>query len=126
MTDKLPVKEHLRNASLYRPVIESSPRMEWKHPLLRQYNMSRQISNALRTRTGIQKQFVCIGVPIACIVLAFSFYFGLIQPGDWIESMGSIKDWSIPPIGLKEVLIFIAAVNGLTFLIRKRTFSFLN
>jgi len=123
MTDKLPVKEHLCNAALYRPVTESSPVRDWKHRLLRQYNMSRQISNALKTGTVMQRWFVCIGVPIGCIVLAFAVYFGWIQPGDWIERVGTILDWKIPPIGLKEVCIFIAAVNGLTFLIRKRAFS---
>lgn len=124
MTDKLPVKEHLRNAALYRPVTEHSPGREWKHRLLLQYRMSRQINNALKTRTGVMKWSITIGVPVVCIVLAFSIYFGLTQPGDWFESIGSIKDWTIPPIGLKEVLIFIAAVNGLTFLVRKRELIF--
>jgi hypothetical protein len=123
MTDKLPVKEHLRNATLYRPAAESSLVRDWKHRLLRQYNMSRQISNALKTGTGMQRWFVCIGVPISCIVLAFAVYFGWIRPGDWIESVGMRLDWKVPPIGLKEVCIFIAAVNGLTFLVRKRAFS---
>lgn len=124
MTDNLPVREHLRNSALYRPVTESSPGNEWKHRLLHQYNLSRQINHALKTRTGILKWFICIGVPIACIVLAFAVYFGFIQPGDWIESIGSIKDWNIPPMGLKEAFIFIAAVNGLTFLIQKRDLIF--
>ncbi|MBN2318240.1 MAG: hypothetical protein JXR49_04150 [Acidobacteria bacterium] len=124
MTDKLPVKEHLRNAALYRPVTASSPGREWKNQLLLQYSMSRQINRALRTRTGMLKWYVCIGVPFICILLVFAAYFGFINPVDWIESIGSIKDWNIPPIGLKETFIFIAAVNGLTFLIQKRDLIF--
>jgi hypothetical protein len=124
MTDKLPVIEHLRNAALYRSVAESSHGREWKHRLFLQYDMSRQINIALKTRTGMLKWFVCIGVPIACIVLAFAVYFGYIQPEDWVMNIPKIEEWNIPPVGLKEVFIIIAAVNGLTFLIRKRTFSF--
>jgi hypothetical protein len=120
MTDKLPVKEHLRNAALYRPAAESSPSREWKHRLLRQYDMSRQINNLLKTRTGTLQWFVCIGVPVACTVLAFAVYFGYMQPEDWVINIPAIEDWPLPRIGLKETLIFIAAVNVLTFLVRKR------
>ncbi len=122
MTDKLPVKEHLRNASLYRPVTEPSLIGNWKERLLRQYNMSKQINDALNVRIGMLKRFVYIGVPIACILFALTVYFGFIQPGDWLENTVSAIDWNIPPIGLKEVFIFVAAVNGLTFLVRKRAF----
>ena len=120
MTDKLPVKEHLRNAALYGPATESSPGEEWKHRLFRQYNMSRQINDTLYARTGMFKWLVYVGVPVVCILMAFSVYFGFIHPGNWIESIDSIENWNIPPISLKEILLFAAAVNGLTFLIRKR------
>jgi hypothetical protein len=120
MTDKLPVKEHLRNAALYGPATESLPGDEWKHRLFRQYNMSRQINNTLYARTGIFKWLVYVGVPVVCVLLAFAAYFSFMPPGDWFENISSIKDWNIPPISLKEILLFAAAVNGLTFLIRKR------
>ncbi len=123
MSDKLPVKEHLSNSALYQPVTESTLSREWKHRLLRQYSMSRQINDALLTRTGSMKWFVCIGVPIICIALAFAVYFGYIQPGEWFGNLSLMEEWKIPPIGLKEVIIFLAAVNGLTFLIRKRAFT---
>ena len=124
MTDKLPVKEHLRNAALYQPAAEFSPGREWKHRLLRHYNMSMQINDTLYARTGMFKWLVYVGVPVVCVLLAFSVYFGFIPPGDWFENISSIKDWNIPPISLKEIFLFAAAVNGLTFLIRKQTFSF--
>ena len=126
MTDKLPVKEHLRNSALYQPATEPSIGEEWRHQLLRQYNTSRQINAALKIRTGMLKWSICIGVPVVLTLFVCTIYFGFIQPGDWIEKIGPIEDWNIPPIGLKEVLIFVVAVNGLTFLTRKRTFSFLN
>jgi hypothetical protein len=31
-------------------------------------------------------------------------------------------NFDIPPIGLKEIFVFAALVNGLTFLIRERRF----
>ncbi|MBN2242099.1 MAG: hypothetical protein JW793_05370 [Acidobacteria bacterium] len=120
MTDKLPLKEHLRNAALYRPVTESSTGGEWKRRLLLQYGMSRQINDALKTRTGMLKWFVCIGIPVACIALALAVYFGCIQPELWLDGIGSMDYPDVPPVGLKEALVFIAVVNGLTFLIRKR------
>ena len=82
--------------------------------------MSRQINDALQTRTGLSKWLVFISVPVVCKILAFAVYFGFMPPGIWIERIGSIKDLKIPPIGLREVFVFIAAVNGLTLLIRKR------
>jgi len=123
MTNKLAVKEHLRNAALYRPLTETSPGMEWKRRLLRQYSMDKQLSDALNLNNGIFKLPVCIAVPIACLLIVFSSYFGFLPLGQWFEDILSAIDvLKIPPIGLKEIFVFAAVVNGLTFLTRKRTF----
>ena len=123
MTDKLPVKEHLKNGALYCPSIESFPHMGWKQRLFCQYITSRQIKEALRTRSGISKWFIWIGVPLACILLMFAVYFEFLPLDQWRGILNSIENWNLPPIGLKEVFIFIVAVNGLTFLIRKKPFT---
>ena len=123
MTNKLAVKEHLRNAALYRPLTEPLPGMEWKHRLLRQYSMDKQLNDALYLHNGVLKLPVCIVVPIACLFFVFSAYFGYLPLGQWFEEIIiSIDALTIPPIGLKEIFVFAAVVNGLTFLIRKRTF----
>jgi len=125
MTHKLPVKEHLRNAALYRPLTEPSIGREWKRRLLRQYSMNKQLNDALHVKIGIFKLPVCIVVPIACLSLVFAAYFGFLPLGQWFENIISTIDVSaIPPIGLKEIFVFAALVNGLTFLIRKRTLFF--
>jgi hypothetical protein len=122
MTHKLPVKEHLRNAALYRPLTEPSPGTEWKRRLLRQYSMHKQLNHALDVKTGILRLPVCIVVPIACLFLVFAAYFGFLPLGQWFENIISTDVLNIPPIGLKEIFVFAAMVNGLTFLIRKRAF----
>jgi TRAP-type uncharacterized transport system fused permease subunit len=123
MTNKLPVKEHLRNAALYRPLNESSPGTEWKHRLLRQYSMGKQLDNALHAKNGIFNLPVCIVVPIACLLIVFSAYIGFLPLGQWFEDIIiSIDNLNVPRIGLKEIFIFAAVVNGLTFLIRERKF----
>ena len=124
MMDKLPVKEHLRNAALYRPLTEPSTGKEWKSRLLRQYSMRKQLNDALYVKTGIVKLPVCIVVPIACLSLVFAAYFGFLPLGQWFENIILIAILDVPPIGLKEIFIFAAVVNGLTFLIRKRTLFF--
>jgi hypothetical protein len=122
MTNKLAVKEHLRNAALYQPLTEPSPGMEWKHRLLRQYSMDKQL-NAFLAGNGILKWPVCITVPIACLSLVFATYFGFLPLEQWFKDIIiSIDVLKVPPIGLKEIFIFAALVNGLTFLVRKRTF----
>jgi hypothetical protein len=124
MTHKLPVKEHLRNAALYRPLTEHSHGIEWKRRLLRQYSMNKQLNNALYVKPDFLKWTVCIVVPIACLFLVFAEYFGFLPLGRWFENIISIYVLNVPPIGLKEIFVFAAVVTGLTFLIRKRTFFF--
>lgn len=122
MTNKLAVKEHLHNAALYRPLNEPLPGMEWKHRLFRQYNMDKQF-NAMLAGNGILKWPVCIAVPIACLSLVFAAYFGFLPLGQWFKDIIiSIDVLKVPPIGLKEIFIFAALVNGLTFLVKKRAF----
>jgi hypothetical protein len=120
MTDRLQIKDHLRNGVLYRPVTEPSPGGEWKRRLLRQHALRQQLQTALREKSRFPKGFVCIGVPILCITLAFSLYFGFIHPEHWLENIIPVVNFDIPPIGLKEALVFVAIVNGLTLLVRKR------
>ena len=123
MTNKLPVKEHLRNAALYRPLTEPSAGREWKTRLLRQYSMDKQLNDALHAKNDIFKLPVCIAVPIVCLFLVFSAYLGFLPLGQWFKDiMISIDILKVPPIGLKEIFVFAALVNGLTFLIKKRTF----
>jgi hypothetical protein len=123
MTDKLQVKEHLRNEALYRPLSEPSLGREWKRRLFYQHTLHRQLKAALWERPHLLKRFVCIGVPIICIALVFASYFGFIQPEHWFESIIPVVSLDVPPIGLKEALAFVAIVNALTFIIRKRLFA---
>lgn len=143
MTDKLQVKEHLRNEALYRPLSEPSLNEEWKRRLFFQHTLQKQLKSALLEKPHLLKPFVIIGVPILCIALVFASYFGLIHPERWFESIfprlnifESIVSFlsffentvpllspDVPPIGLKEVLVFVAIVNALTFIIRKRLFA---
>jgi hypothetical protein len=122
MMHKLQVKEHLRNGALYQSVTESSLSEEWKRRLFCQYNMHKQLKAALRERTGVLKPLIYIGVPVMCILLVFAAYFGFLQPGQWLEKIVLATNFDIPPIGLKEIFVFAALVNGLTFLIRERRF----
>jgi hypothetical protein len=123
MTHILPVKEHLRNSALYRPESEPLLGEEWKRRLSYQYSINRQLKTALQESNHIFKFFVYIGVPIACITFSFAVYFGLLNPAKWFENIVPIVNFDIPPIGLKETLVFIAVVNGLTFLARKRVLT---
>ncbi len=126
MTHKLPVREHLRNAALYRPLTEPAPSREWKRRLLRQYSMGKQLNDALRVKTSILKLPVCIVLPTTCLFVVFAAYFGFLPLGQWFENILSLDVLNVPPIGLKEIFVFAAVVNGLTFLIRRRLFFFLN
>ena len=120
MTHKLPVKEHLRNATLYRPLAEALRGGEWKRRCLTQYNMQKQLSDTMRLKTGTFKLPVCIVVPIVCLFLVFATYFGFLPLEQWLGLI-KIKDiLNLFPIGLRESLIFAAVVNGLTFLSMKR------
>jgi hypothetical protein len=123
MEHQLPVKEHLRNSALYRPVSEPLLSEEWKRRLFYQHSINRQLKTALQERNHIFKFFVYIGVPIACMAFAFAVYSGLLNPATWFENVVSIVNFDIPPIGLKETLVFIAVVNGVTFLTRKRVLT---
>lgn len=120
MTDKLQVKEHLRNPSLYQPVTESSLSGEWKRKLFYQYTLHQQLNNALQEKNLFLKWFVCIGVPVICITFAFAVYFGFIQPENWFNKITGIAGLDITSIDLKETLIFVAIVNGLILFVRKR------
>ena len=122
MTDKLQVKEHLRNGALYRPLSDPSLGGEWKRRLLYQHALNQQLKAALWESPHLLRQFICIGVPIVCIALAMASYFGLIHPKGWAEIIVPDAIYNVPPIGLKEVFVFIALVNGLTLLVRKRAF----
>ena len=123
MTDKLQVREHLRNEALYRPLSEPSPGGEWKRRLFYQHTLHKQLKAALWERPHLLKRFVCIGVPIICIALVFTWYFGFIHPEHWFENIVPVVSFDVPPIGLKEIFVFVAIVNGLTFIIRKRVFA---
>ena len=143
MTDKLLVKEHLRNEALYRPLSEPSLSEEWKRRLFYQHTLHKQLKAALWERPHFLMQFVRIGVPIICIALVFTSYFGLFHPERWFESivplLSAFKSivprlslfdnivprlsLDVPPIGLIEVLVFVAIVNALTFIVRKRFFA---
>jgi TRAP-type uncharacterized transport system fused permease subunit len=123
MTDKMPVKEHLRDAALYRTFTEPSPGMEWKSRLLRQYSMQKQLNDVLLAKNGIFKIPLSIAVPVTCLFFVFAAYFGFLPLGQWFEYTISLIDaLKIPPIGLKEIFVFAALVNGLTFLIKERRF----
>ena len=143
MTDKLQVREHLRNEALYRPLSKPSLDGEWKRRLFYQYTLNEQLKAALWERPHLLKQFVCIGVPIICIAFVFTSYFGFIHPERWFENIVPLLSsfeksiplltfyekivpllsLDVPPIGLIEVLVFVAIVNALTFIIRKRLFA---
>jgi len=124
MTHKLPVKEHLRNAALYQSLNQPLHSSEWKRRLLNQYNMQKQLNDALHLKTSIFKLPICIVVPITCLFLVFATHFGLLPLGQWLVNVINIGSLSMIPIGLKEILIFAALVNGLTFLSMKQKFSF--
>jgi hypothetical protein len=143
MTDKLQVKEHLRNETLYRPLFNPSPGMEWKRRLFYQHTLHRQLKAALWERPRLFKPFVCIGIPVICIVFVIVSYFEFIHPEYWngnivpalsfcekivplltfFENIVALPSLDVPPIGLLEVLVFVAIVNALTFIVRKRLFA---
>lgn len=122
MTDRLKVKEHLQNSSLYQQRDETLLSGEWKHKLFYQHALQQQLKNALKERNHIPKWFFCIGAPILCMILVFTTYFGFINPAQWFENIRQITKFNIPPIGLKEAVIFVILVNGLTFMTRKRSY----
>jgi hypothetical protein len=122
MTDKMQVEEHLRNGALYRPVSESSLSGEWKRKLFYQHALHQQLKNALQEGDPLPKWFFCIGVPIICVTLAVVTYFGFAHPEHWYESIVPIVNFDFLNIGLNEVLVFVATVNGLTLLVRRRAF----
>jgi len=124
MMHKLNVREHLRNSALYQPVTEIPLSEGWKSRLFLQYTIQKQLKAVLRERTVFSNPFVYIGVPVAFILLVTAAYYGFLRQENWIESIAWMVDFEVPPIGLKETLVFAAIVNGLTLLIRKRVFSF--
>ena len=124
MPYKLTVKEHLRNDSLYQPLFEPSYDNEWKRRLLNHYAIHKQFKDTLNSRTSTLKVGACIVVPVVCLFLVFASYFGLLHLGPWFESIILKAALNVPVIGLKEVLVFAAVVNSLTFLFMKQKFSF--
>ena len=124
MTLKISVKEHLSNSLLYRPLAKPTYSREWKSRLLRQYNIHRRIKDSPQVKTGIIKLSVCIIAPITCLLLVFAAYFGFLPLGQWYQNILSTGILNIPPIGLMEIFIFAAVVNGLTFIIMKREILF--
>lgn len=120
MMDKMLVKEHLRNGTLYQSISETSSGEEWKRRLIRQYTLNNQLNSALQERNGFLKPFVYIGVPVTCLLAVFAAYVGFIQPEEWLEKIVSAAYFDIPPIGFKETLVFAAMVDCLTLLIWKR------
>ena len=124
MTDNLTVKEHLRNAALYQPLLEPLNSSDWKRRLLTRYTMQRQLKDALHPKTGVLRPVISIAIPIICLFLVFISYFGLLPLGQWYENIILKNLLNLPLIGLKEILIFAAVVNCLTFLIMKKKFSF--
>ena len=122
MAPKLPVKEHLRNAELYQPLDKPLYSSKWKRRLLNQYIMHGQLREVLYSKNSILKLAVCISIPVFCLFLVFTGYFGFLPPGQWLENIMLKNLLNIPPIGLKEILIFAAMVNGVTFLIMQRKY----
>jgi hypothetical protein len=123
MTDTRPVQEHLRNSALYQPPMAATPGAEWKHRLYRQYFIGRQLTVLLQERIHLLKWFIYISIPVVCIALVFAAYFGFIHPGELFGSMLAYKKWNIPPVGLKEVFLLIAIVNGWVLYTRRRIFN---
>ncbi len=123
MMHKLQVKEHLRNRALYLPVTTPLLGGEWKQRLFCQYNRHKQLRDALQERPNIFKPLVYITLPIACILLVSAAHFGLLHSSHWLENIVSAANFRVPAIGLREILLFAAMVNGLTFLIRRRVLS---
>jgi hypothetical protein len=123
MADRLRVKEHLRNSALYRSATVPSLDEGWKRRLLYQYTTQKFLEVALWEKYRLLKLFVYAGIPLICVALAFAMYLDYIPLQDWSKIIPPAVDFKLPPIGLKEALLFIAIVNGLTFLIKKRVFS---
>ena len=122
MTHKLQVKEHLRNKYLYQPGEETTLTGEWKHKLFNQFALQQQLKNALKETPSSFKAFYLPGAVFICFVLAISAILGFISPEHWFDNVGQMVSFDVPSIGLKEVLIFVIVLNGLTFMIRKRSF----
>ena len=120
MTHKLQVKEHLRNSALYQSGAETSPSVGWKRRLFYRHSLNQQLGAALHERPRLFRRYICIGVPALAIAFAFAAYLGYIHPDFWFENIGRIVEVDIPPIGLKESLIFIALINGWTFFLLKK------
>jgi hypothetical protein len=124
MTHKLTVKEHLGNAALYQPLVVAPYSSEWKHRLLNQYSINKQLNDVLYTKTSIIKMPACIILPIICLLFVFTSYSGFLPLGQWYENIISKDVLNLPAIGLKEILVFAAVINGVTFLSMKNKFSF--
>lgn len=124
MAHKQPVKDHLRNAALYQPMAAPAYSADWKRRLFIQSSMQKQLNDVLYSKASILKLPACIVVPIVCLVLVFASYFGFLPMGQWFENIISKSALDLPTIGLNEVLVFAAVINGLTFLVMKRKLSF--
>ena len=122
MTDKLQVKEHLSNQVLYEPAGESYISGEWKIKLFRQYAMRQELKDALMESPPLYKWLLYLCAVIICFTFAIVTYLGYIDPAHWFDNIGQVTKFNIPSIDLKDILIFVITVNGLTFIIRKRLY----
>lgn len=122
MTHNLQVKEHLRNKYLYESGEKTTLSGEWKHKLFKQFALQQQLKNALNETPSSFGAFYLPGAVFICFVLAISAILGFISPEHWFDNVGQLVIFDVPSLGLKEVLIFVIALNGLTFIIRKRSF----
>ena len=119
---KLPLKEHLRNAALYQSLEEPVYSSRWKRRLLDRYCINEQLNDVLYSKNSTLKLAACIVIPAGCLFLVFAAYFGFLPLGQWFKNIITKDLLNIPPISLKEILIFAVTVNCLTFLIMKRKF----
>ena len=124
MPKKLQVKMHLRNKTLYESVGVSSLSRDWKRKLFYQHALQQQLKNALKENPTFIKDTICLSAVFICFTLAIAASLGFIYPEHWhwLDNISRIVKYNYPPIGLKEILIFVIVVNGLTFIIRKRSF----
>ena len=125
MVQKIQVKEHLRSRYLYEPSGRSYISSEWKSKLFRQQANKQALKNALMERPSFLKELIYMSTVFMCFTFAIATYLGYINPAHWFDNISQISKFNIPPIGLKEILIFVILINGLTFIIRKRSY-FLN
>ncbi len=123
MTDRLQIKDHLRNEALYQSGAESSLGVEWKQRLIRRLMFNRQLAAALRERQSLFKPFVWMSIPLLSVFFSLASYLGYIHPERWHEDMAPALSAVATSVNPMEVLLLVAIVNGLAFLWHKRLFA---